>query len=268
LTKVRRLALVVSLVALTLPAVADARAFGSRTLDRGSTGSDVRTLQQLLTGAGYATTADGVFGRATARSVKAWEADADRRVDGRVTPRDARALKAEAGSSGPVEEPVPDDTVKGDKADRERNPRQTGGASYVKVTNGFVTKDGLAVAPDDAPQAVKDIIDAGNEIAKKPYRYGGGHGKWKDSGYDCSGSVSYALHFAGLLKRPLDSTGFESYGAAGPGNWVTIYANSGHAYMVVAGLRFDTSAHKQGGSRWTEEMRSSRSYVARHPAGL
>jgi peptidoglycan hydrolase-like protein with peptidoglycan-binding domain len=270
LTKVRRLALVVSLVALLLPAAADARSFGSRTLHRGSTGSDVRTLQSLLTQAGYSTTADGVFGRATARSVKAWESGAHRKVDGRVTRRDARALRADAGTGHDLgEDPVADQPVEGDQAAKERNPRQTGGASYVRVTNGYVTDDGLAVAPDDAPQEVKDIIDAGNRIYDKPYKYGGGHGKWRDSGYDCSGSVSFALHGAGLLKRSLDSTGFESWGAEGPGNWVTVYANSGHAYMVVAGLRFDTSgASSRGGTRWTEEMRSSDGYVARHPAGL
>jgi peptidoglycan hydrolase-like protein with peptidoglycan-binding domain len=264
------MALVVLLVALVLPAAASARSFGSRTLHRGSTGSDVKTLQSLLTRAGYATTADGVFGRGTARSVRSWESDAARRVDGRVTRPDARALKADAGTAHRLdEEPVPDDPIRGDQAAKERNPRQTGGASYVRVSNGYVTDDGLAVAPDDAPQEVKDIIDAGNRIYAKPYKYGGGHGKWKDSGYDCSGSVSYALHGAGLLKQSLDSTGFESWGAAGPGNWVTIYANSGHAYMVVAGLRFDTSGAKaRGGSRWTEEMRSSSGYVVRHPVGL
>jgi len=268
LTKVRRLALVVLLGALVLPAAANARSFGSRTLHRGSTGSDVTTLQQLLTQAGYATTADGGFGRATGHSVRSWESDADRKVDGRVTRHDAHALKGDVASKVD-EEPVNDDPVKGDQAAKERNPRQTGGASYVRVSNGYVTDDGLAVAPDDAPQEVKDIIDAGNRIYDKPYKYGGGHGKWKDSGYDCSGSVSYALHGAGLLKRSLDSTGFESWGAEGPGNWVTVYANAGHAYMVVAGLRFDTSAAKgRGGSRWTEEMRSSDGYVARHPVGL
>jgi cell wall-associated NlpC family hydrolase len=270
--QVRRMALVVSLVVLALPATASARSFGSRTLHRGSTGSDVRTLQGLLTQAGFPTSADGVFGRATARSVKAWEADAHRRTDGRVTRPDARALKADAAAAAPhgvSDDPVADEPVKGDQAAKERNPRQTGGASYVRVSNGYVTDDGLAVAPDDAPQEVKDIIDAGNRIFNKPYKYGGGHGRWRDSGYDCSGSVSYALHGAGLLKRSLDSTGFESWGAEGPGNWVTVYANSGHAYMVVAGLRFDTSgARDRGGSRWTEEMRSSSGYVARHPAGL
>jgi hypothetical protein len=101
-----------------------------------------------------------------------------------------------------------------------------------------------------------------------PYRFGGGHGTYHDSGYDCSGSVSYALHYAGLLRTPLDSTGFESYGAPGPGRHVTIYANAGHAYMVVDHRRFDTSAISETGSRWTSTHRSSSGYVVRHPPGL
>jgi cell wall-associated NlpC family hydrolase len=189
-----------------------------------------------------------------------WETDADRAVNGRVSRADARALQADAAAA---------DT--GDDSERslEGDPADTGGAGYVHVSKATLNDDGTATAPADAPEEVKDIIAAGNKIYNKPYKYGGGHGKWKDSGYDCSGSVSYALHGAGLLKHALDSTGFESWASAGLGSWVTVYANSGHAYMVVAGLRFDTSgASSRGGSRWTDEERSSSGYVARHPAGL
>ena len=115
---------------------------------------------------------------------------------------------------------------------------------------------------------VKEIIAAGNEIYDKPYKYGGGHGRWRDTGYDCSGSMSYALHGAGLLDTALDSTGFMSWGERGKGQWVTTYANSGHSYMVVAGLRFDTSGLDQDGSRWHTTMRSSTGYTVRHPSGL
>ena len=128
--------------------------------------------------------------------------------------------------------------------------------------------DGLAIAPASAPDPVKAIIAAGNEIASKPYLYGGGHGKWNDSGYDCSGSVSYALHGAGLLDQALASGDFESWGDAGPGQWVTIYAKASHVYMVVAGLRFDTSGRTKNNTRWQSDMRSSSGYVARHPTGL
>jgi hypothetical protein len=131
-----------------------------------------------------------------------------------------------------------------------------------------LTASGLAVAPASAPQEVKDVIAAGNRIARKPYKYGGGHGRWFDNGYDCSGSVSFALRGASLLRAPLDSSGFMRWGQRGRGAWITIRSNPGHAYMIVAGLRFDTSARKVGGSRWTDQMRSARGYRGTHPAGL
>ncbi|HEX4734038.1 MAG TPA: hypothetical protein VH247_06455 [Thermoleophilaceae bacterium] len=127
---------------------------------------------------------------------------------------------------------------------------------------------GMAQAPPGAPAAVKQVIAAGNAIAGLPYVWGGGHGAFRAAGYDCSGSVSYALAAAGLLSSPLDSTGFESWGESGPGKWITVYANAGHAFMVVAGWRFDTSALSGGGTRWTRSMRSTGGFVARHPAGL
>ena len=137
-----------------------------------------------------------------------------------------------------------------------------------ETEEAYVDDSGLAVAPASAPEEVQEIIAAGNKIATKPYRYGGGHGRWRDSGYDCSGSISYALHGAGLLASPLDSTGFMSWGERGKGEWVSIYANAGHAYMTVAGLRFDTSSSKRSGSRWSETTRSARGYRVRHPEGL
>jgi hypothetical protein len=112
------------------------------------------------------------------------------------------------------------------------------------------------------------LISAANRIADAPYRFGGGHRSFDDTGYDCSGSLSYALHGAGLLTYALDSSGFMSYGEPGPGRRVTIYANRGHAFMVVDGRRYDTSAIRETGSRWTSESRSTRGFVARHPPGL
>ena len=135
-----------------------------------------------------------------------------------------------------------------------------------------ISRDGrTAIPPNSAPPQVKRAIYAANKITRKPYRYGGGHGKWNDSGYDCSGSVSYALHGGGLLRQPLDSSAFMHWGRSGRGRWITIYANSGHAYTVIAGLRFDTSSAGAGGGsgpRWRNRGRSSRGYVARHPAGF
>ena len=124
------------------------------------------------------------------------------------------------------------------------------------------------MAPAGAPPEVQKAIAAGNEIAKTPYKYGGGHAKLKDSGYDCSGSISYALRKAGIMKSSLASGPMMKFGESGPGEWITLYANSGHAYMVIAGLRFDTSARKQEGSRWSDESRSSKGYTARHPEGF
>jgi cell wall-associated NlpC family hydrolase len=138
-----------------------------------------------------------------------------------------------------------------------------------RVSNDLpVDAGGMAQAPAGAPAAVKQVIAAGNAIAGLPYLYGGGHGSFRANAYDCSGSVSYALAAAGLVSSPLDSTSFESWGEAGQGRWITVYANAGHAYMVVAGWRFDTSALSGGGTRWTRAMRSSGGFVARHPAGL
>ena len=119
----------------------------------------------------------------------------------------------------------------------------------------------------ESSSVVARVIAAGDEIANRPYVYGGGHGSFQSAGYDCSGSVSYALHGGGLLSSPEDSTGLESYGEAGPGKDITIYANSEHAFMVVDGRRFDTVAQAEGGSRWSNSMTSTSGYVVRHPAG-
>jgi hypothetical protein len=130
-----------------------------------------------------------------------------------------------------------------------------------------VTGAGLAAVPSSVPPAVRAIVDAGNKIALLPYRYGGGHASFRDNAYDCSASVSYALAAAGLLKEPLDSTAFMHWGAPGRGRYVTIYANAGHAFMVVDGLRFDTG-NLGGGTRWTDAPREAGGFTVRHPPGL
>jgi cell wall-associated NlpC family hydrolase len=131
-----------------------------------------------------------------------------------------------------------------------------------------VLPDGSAMAPAGAPDVVKRVILAANEIARFPYKWGGGHGAWRDDGYDCSGSVSFALAGAGLLGRPLTSGGFLGYGAPGPGRWITIYTNYGHVFMVVAGLRFDTSGQGRAGTRWQEAPRTIEGFAVRHVPGL
>ena len=132
---------------------------------------------------------------------------------------------------------------------------------------------GMAIPPRDAPRQVVDAINAANRIVGKPYKYGGGHAMVEDTGYDCSGTISYALLGAGLLKSPLDSTGFMSWGQRGRGKWITVYTNPGHAYVVIAGLRLDTSAAGERrssgkGPRWRPVLRSTRGFKARHPKNL
>jgi hypothetical protein len=231
------------------------RSFGARALERPMSGADVRTLQQLLTTWGIRLTADGQFGRQTKGAVRTWERANGRRVNGRLGRREARMLQlaVERGERAPGYAPPTDTTLAAPAAPGE------------KATIG---PDGLAIAPASAPAAVTAMIAAGNKIHAMPYKYGGGHGRWNDTGYDCSGSMSYVFHAAGMLDHALDSTGFMSWGESGKGAWVTNYANSGHSFMVIAGLRFDTSGRSDDGSRWDTEMRSSAGYTVRHPAGL
>jgi hypothetical protein len=162
---------------------------------------------------------------------------------------------------------------------------QTGGATppgYIppsppppSQTLGVATllPDGSALAPADAPKRVRKVINAANRIRHKPYRWGGGHRKFKAKGYDCSGAVSYVLRNAGLVKRPLASGPFMKWGSPGIGQWITVYANKGHAYAVIAGLRWDTSAvgeslRRGSGPRWRATARSAKGYKARSWRGL
>jgi cell wall-associated NlpC family hydrolase len=129
-----------------------------------------------------------------------------------------------------------------------------------------VISESEASAPAAAPQAVQDAIAAANSIATTPYIWGGGHGSFESSGYDCSGAVSFALHGGGFLESPLDSTGLETWGEPGPGHWITVYANAGHAWMVIAGIAFDTVGGP--GPRWHDPwVDSPEGFVVRHPAG-
>lgn len=216
---------------------------GERVLRKGMRGHDVRVLQAYLTMAGYSTPVSGWFGSITQGNVKLFEADHGFKTDGVVSYAIAFALRV----------------VDAD---------QTQGGRVAKAT---LTPQGLAVAPASAPPAVKEIIAAANKIAFKPYIYGGGHATWNDSGYDCSGSTSYALRGAGLISSPEDSTEFESYGSPGLGHWVTLWANSGHVYMQIAGLWYDTAAQSSSNhdDRWSRSRISpAGGFVERHPTGL
>ena len=173
----------------------------------------------------------------------------------------AQAAPAETGGTPAVSPP----------AEVGAAPALAGSASRARSVNG------VAVAPAGAPAPVVAAIAAANRLVGKPYRYGGGHRSFEDRGYDCSGAVSYALRGAGVLRAPLDSSSFMRWGARGQGRWITVYTNPGHAYVVIAGLRFDTSlgdrvtarvtVGPRTGPKWGAP-RSPRGFVARHPVGL
>ena len=246
---------IAAMAVLLVPTSADAAAYAKRTLRSGSQGRDVKLLQKYLTQTGFRAKATGYYGRLTGRAERRFEHTAGVAVDGKASPGDQLMVRR-AAWNGDV------------------SAQSTGGTVWTgnPSQRAKLTADGrTAIAPNGAPQAVKDAIAAANRITDKPYRWGGGHGRFEDSGYDCSGTVSYALHGGGLLARPLDSTGFMSWGRPGPGAWITVYANSGHAYAVIAGLRFDTSSAGAGGGsgpRWRSQGRSSSGFTARHPSGF
>jgi hypothetical protein len=151
----------------------------------------------------------------------------------------------------------------------------TGGMSPAEIdvctptAKAKLLASGIVIPPVSAPPRIKRVIAAANKITRKPYIYGGGHARWWDRGYDCSGSVSYALHGGKFLESPLPSGPMEDWGMAGEGRWITVYANGGHAYAVIAGIRFDTSGDSGGetGPRWHTDLRDNIGYVSRHPAG-
>jgi cell wall-associated NlpC family hydrolase len=255
------LALVVLAAALTCATTATAAStrYGHRVLAIGAHGADVKQLQRYLTVLGFHVHADGQFGPVTAARVKSFQRSQHERATGRATIPEERLIHRlviqGAGNGG-----------------YEWAPNSKSGNPTSKAR---LSSDGrTAIPPDDAPEQVKEVIYAANRITDKPYRYGGGHGSWNDSGYDCSGSVSYALHGGGFINQPEDSGSLESWGVAGTGSWITVYTNSTHAYMVVAGLRFDTSSAgspstaDDSGPRWRPETRSSSGFMARHPNGF
>ena len=300
-----RSTLLLALVALALagtltitsaasPFAATAQA-AAKPLKKGSKGPRVKKAQHWL-----GIHADGIFGSGTKRAVKRFQRAHGLTADGVVGPATWAALRRAA------HEPSGGGTQRASKRGRVRLlQRRLGimadgvfGPATQRAVKRFqrahgLTPDGVVGpatwaalghagistvlkrshkgahrAPGGLPIRVRRIIAAGNRIADRPYKYGGGHGQWEDTGYDCSGSVSYALHGAGYLDSALTSGDFMNWGSPGRGRWVTIYAAPGHVYMVVAGRRFDTTGRSENGTRWQPDARSSAGYVVRHPPGL
>ena len=223
---------------------------GNRILRQGMRGHDVRILQTYLTIAGYGTQVDGVFGPQTKQNVIAFEVAQDLTPNGIVSFALAQSLH---GQVAKIQSAPPTGTTR-------------------------INADGTATAPAGAPSTVVAVVAAANQIIDTSYCYAGGHGSWNSSCYDCSGSVSYALHGGGLLTSPEDSTQMESYGEPGPGRWISIYADPSHAFLVVAGRAFDTADYSGpnipagDGPRWRSSplanLADGGDYVVRHPAGL
>lgn len=235
----------------TLNQPTTASRLGGRVLRNGLHGSDVTILQGYLTLAGFPTSVDGDFGPQTAGSVAAFKR--------------AHSITPPNGIAGPSFVTALRSAI----------------ASYttdVPTATTTINPDGTATAPAGAPAAVQAMITGANSILNTSYCVGGGHGQWQSSCYDCSGSVSYVLHAAGLLSSSEDSTGLESYGAAGPGQWVTIYSDPSHAFIVIGGRAFDTADYggpnlpAGDGPRWRSNplgnLADGGHYVVRHPPGL
>ena len=272
--RARTVAVVGALAALAAtgaPAPATA-AFGDHVLRTGDRGRDVRVLQRWLTLTGFHTNVDGHFGRRTRLAVRHYERANGQRVNGWVSREQARGLRTRAyaaRAARAVPQPAPAPAPAAAPAPAVAPLGAVAGPLFTPTPNAVLAADGLtAMIPAGAPPPVQAAIVAGNRIVGRPYRWGGGHARVEDDAYDCSGAVSYALMGGGLLRGPLDSTGLKRFGDAGPGGWITVFANTEHTYVVIAGLRLDTSGTGGAGPRWHATARSDRGYVARHPAGL
>ena len=246
---------------LLAPAAAQAR-LGDRSLRLGARGGDVRALQGYLDAAGYQVRETGSFDRTTRSRVRWFQSDAGFAPTGIVTSRVARAIvltaTARPGSGGGTAFQAP--------AEHPPGPTPTG-LTQVPGDRARLLSNGLAAAPANAPAEVKAIIVSANEIARLPYKWGGGHSRWQDTGYDCSGSTTYAMRTT-FRRGSAPTFGYDNWGIAGPGRWITVYSSSWHVFMVVAGLRFDTSGLRENGSRWTANSRSMSGFSPRHPAGF
>jgi hypothetical protein len=290
-------------ILVVVPSAASATAFGKRTLSFGMSGNDVTALQGDLSATGYPTAVTGSFNRQTIREVRAFQKANHLGVDGVAGPAtfkrlakllakvDGNHITEQATSRGGAVGIIDDQTeAVSNTSTTATTPSPSDGGTGVgsQPTSSTMVPatliDGIAVAGPGTPQPILAVIAAANRIAFLPYHYGGGHGDYVlkngvvqlDTGYDCSGSVSFALHGGNMLAEPLDSEEFASYGQPGVGNWLTLYTNGvsptgiAHVYIDIAGLWFDTASQSasNGNDRWTTVRTSSpKGFEARHPTG-
>lgn len=248
-------------LALPLGASADAREDGQDPGAFNAVGHTVLVAVASATGADEALSAlgDGLALMEARRRIDAAAATAvSADPPGPVVPGDPSTMPpASAGSNGTE---IPRHSA----AERDKifaSARAAGGSTSILLT-------GIALPPPDAPQAVKDVINNANTIVGRPYVWGGGHASFYSNSYDCSGAVSFALFGGGMIPRPLTSSELEGWGAPGPGKWITVYANAGHAFAEIAGLRWDTVGDEQGtGPRWHIAPASPDGFAVRHPPG-
>lgn len=278
------IAVLALLLALPAPALAE------RTVERGDRGATVKKLQRLL----RVSPADGIFGKGTVRALKRFQRRRNMKADGVAGPATWRALKRSGGRSSKRASVRLLQRKLGIAADGVFGPGTLRAVKRFQRRRGLVA-DGI-VGPgtwkalgirgrrpvlkrrggarrggarrSGIPERVRRAIRAANRIQFKPYRLGGGHGSFRDTAYDCSGTASYVLHAAGVLGRPRPSGGFRNYGKPGPGKYITIYAHGGHMWLKILNRRYDTSMRGPGGSRWSSQMRSTAGYTVRHPPGL
>jgi peptidoglycan hydrolase-like protein with peptidoglycan-binding domain len=236
--------------------------------EAGASGSAISRLQAALH-----LPADGEFGPETEAAIQRLQARHGLSTDGVVGPatwsvigvHSERTLEPPASA---IRQPEPEQSPSSGDSEGSAGSESSSGSSHHSESSGSSESSSESSSGGEGSSSVVSrVISAGDEIATRPYVYGGGHGSFHSSGYDCSGSVSYALHGGGLLHSPEDSTSLASYGSSGPGKHITIYANSQHAFMVVDGKRYDTSARSSSGSRWSSSMRSTSGYTVRHPTG-
>jgi cell wall-associated NlpC family hydrolase len=298
----RRFLAALAATTFVVPAVATTPVAGAKPLKRGSHGARVKVLQRDL----GLSPADGIFGHGTWKAVRRFQRNHHLTIDGIVGTvtwklvHDGRKRARTSSAHGSVRVEGRGSAVSllqrrlGISADGVFGPGTARSVRSFQKAHGL-TADGV-VGPSTwsalgvrgshpvlkrahlggrgvvaLPRHVillRQAVAAANRIQFKPYIYGGGHGSFHAAGYDCSGSVSYVLHGMGRLDVPEDSSQLMSYGQPGPGRFVTIYANAGHAFMVIDGRRYDTSVRASDGSRWGPGMRSTSGYVARHPSGL